>query len=483
MTVTNLSQIIRDDCVIVCPDGSEVSAKQLKTLKNFYKQAIYHSLLGRTVGKVIVLWTNDLDVILPASCAMWELGCAMAVHGFQKRAIEHPAFADFYRHIDLVIGPDDSTPVMTHLPHILVGDIQRGGTNTTIRQKLLSLDPNQYPDQEYVLDKPLDEQTVCAVSHTSGTTGKPKIFDITHENAIALVYANIKLFDFVEYDRVMHCKTLHHGSLFLNYAVPAWATTNEHHWAINPEADPLGALQRMLQTCKDNNITKFLIPYNWIRLLPQLKSVDLSGTDLVTIVGPKNDEMLDILERFKPRNIYNNFGCTEVGTLAVSRTNQLNVADYTQHRFQCVNPLIEIKTEPSFFWVKFKNETEWKTVGDILDITNGVLTWHGRNNILTVNNEKIDVRDLTTWFETRLNGQGFSLVPDFELNQLYLALYISTDLTLDALNQDLANKFGPNCQIAKLGKFDQFFMMSGMKASQPLLLYAFRKQETRDATI
>jgi hypothetical protein len=71
----NLADLIRKDCYIVCPNGRTVSSEYLRTLKNFYKQKIYQGLDGKTVGRVVVIWSNSLDVILPAVQAVWELGC------------------------------------------------------------------------------------------------------------------------------------------------------------------------------------------------------------------------------------------------------------------------------------------------------------------------------------------------------------------------------------------------------------------------
>ena len=472
----NLADLIRKDCYIVCPNGRTVSSEYLRTLKNFYKQKIYQGLDGKTVGRVVVIWSNSLDVILPAVQAVWELGAAIAVHDFEKKIVTHPAFVEFYQHISLVIGPPDSAEVLPDLPHVPALETVLSHVdfeNDRHEQDIYQLRSEDYPDLDYQLDQPIDGNTVCAVSHTSGTTGHPKIVGISHANAIDLVKENIRLFEFADQDRVLHYKTLHHGSLFLNYGLPAFVATNAHYWTIKKHQQPYHTfMQECIQKCHDQQLTKWLVPYSLIRTFPKLSPVDLSCTQLITVVGPTQDEMRSILEQFNPPWVANNFGCTELGTLVISKTNNSNVDQYSPTRFQYFNTMIEIQPHQRWFRAKYINDTDWKTIGDVVDVRPNCFEWQGRNNVLIVDDQAVDVSGLKAWLESYLGSLDFVLVPDFELGYLYLALFDSRSETTEEIKNAVRNQFAVN--LASIDYFDFSQYARGVKPSQPLLLYAFR---------
>jgi hypothetical protein len=473
---SNLAELIRKDCYIVCPNGRTVSSEYLRTLKNFYKQKIYQGLDGKTVGRVVVIWSNSLDVILPAVQAVWELGAAIAVHDFEKKIVTHPAFEEFYQHISLVIGPPDSAEVLPALPHVPALETVLNHIdfeNNRPEQDIYQLCAKDYPDTDYILDQSIDGDTICAVSHTSGTTGQPKIVGISHANAIDLVKENIRLFEFTAQDHVLHYKTLHHGSLFLNYGLPAFIATNAHYWTIKKHQQPYHTfMQECIQKCHDQQLTKWLVPYSLIRTFPKLSPVDLSNTQLITVVGPTQDEMRSILEQFKTPWVANNFGCTELGTLAISKTNNSNVDQYSPTRFQHFNTMIEMELHERWFCARYVNDTEWKTIGDIVEIQTDCFAWHGRNNVLMVDDRPIDVSALKVWLESYLGSLDFVLVPDFELDQLYLALFDPGSKSPDQIRNAVLDQF--SVDLAGIDYFDFSQYARGVKPSQPLLLYAFR---------
>jgi len=233
--MNNLVDYIRSDCSIVLPNGKMIHPHEIQTYKNFYKREIYTKLNGNTVGKVVLIWSNNLDVILPAIKAIWELGAAISVHDFSLNVVAHPLFANFYKHIDVIIGPPLPDSVLLDLPRIYALETKMSYpeyADGQPAQEIFQLDSTLYPDVTYQLNDTVSGDTVCCITHSSGTTGEPKIIKTTHNTAIDLVQENIKLFEFCSTDRVLHHKTLHHGSLFLNYAIPAFVTTNQHYWTV-----------------------------------------------------------------------------------------------------------------------------------------------------------------------------------------------------------------------------------------------------------
>lgn len=471
--MTNLVDFIRSDCSIVLLDGRVLEPHDIENCKNYYKKAIHKCLQGNTVGKVALIWTNDLDVILPAIKAMWELGVAISVHDFNLKVVTHPMFKNFYSHIDLIIGGGlDSDQVLQNIPHIK--PIRNSKGYVFSENNLL---------EDVVPNKPVTGETICCVTHTSGTTGEPKIVATSHQTAIELVQENIRLFEFKSTDCVLHHKTLHHGSLFLNYAIPAFCTTNQHVWVssdlVHNRQDWLIFLQECAQKCQDLKITKWLLPYRLISDLasPDIESYDLSQTSLITVVGPSPGEMQIIFDRHQPRAVYNNFGCTEIGTLVVSKTQKDSIEQYSPTQFTNFNQLVDWEIHSSFFKCKFKIDKEWQSIGDIIEISNGTLFWHGRNIELTFNNKKIKVSAIQQWTTQYLKTTAFSLVADFDLNRLYLAIFDkSLDyVTIDSINCELKKFSGlEDCAFDKLQLINFEDVAMGIKPSQPVLLWYFR---------
>jgi hypothetical protein len=480
----NIVNYIRPTCQITLPNGNVVSSDEILVLKNFYKKEIYEKLNGRTIGKVILIWSNNLDVILPAIKAIWELGCAISVHDFSIDVVSHPLFKDFYNHIDLIIGPPIADDVLPNLPHVNALETKMSYVdyeNNRTEEPVYKINPENYPSIDYKLDSVVDGDTVCCVTHSSGTTGVPKIIKIDHKTAIELVKENIKIFNFSSLDRVLHYKTLHHGSLFLNYAVPAFFTTDNHYWIVQKTHETVNEfMNRSLDLCVTEKLTKWLIPYRNISNLSlgELKKQSLPNISLITVMGPSESEMKTIFEKYNPTAVYNNFGCTEIGTIAVSVTNSENIDDYRPHVFNHFNSLLDLQVCEENFRVKYKSDRDWKVIGDIISIDNSVLVWHGRNSSLTFNGIKTRISSINAWIKNYLQSQHFALVPDFDINQLYLAVFDDKykNLTANEINSTLSlSDELKHCVLSKVDFIEFEKVYQGIKPSQPVLLFYFRK--------
>lgn len=485
--LTNLADLIRPDCVIHCPNGNTVESDYIHTLTNVYKARLYEQLEGKTVGKIGLLWSNNLNTILPCIQAMWQLGCVVSVHDYTKAIAKNPAFKNFYKHIDFVVGTPDSLEIMPHLPHLAApeaGVNYLSYINQEPEPEIYKFQANDFPDVEYQLDQPMTKDSLAVVSHTSGTTGDPRIFGISHGDAIALVQENIKIFNFTDQDRIGHIKTLHHGSLFLNYAIPAFATTKNHYWFLEtykPIFDSKKFLHASMKFCKDHSLTKMLVHYPFLSEdnFENIDPIDICNTSLISIVGPEPPLMKKLFDMFNPACVYNNFGCTEIGTIAVSKTTRENLELYSPQKFSIRNSIIDIESEEYYFRVKYKTTTEWKKIGDVIELSDNQLIYYKRNNKIQINNAVYDVEEINLFLKSQLQIQKFSLVPDFSNNCLYLAFYSESEYEnypLHVLNKKLSESFGQSLSINKTSCFVLGRMFNGMKPSQPLLLYAFRNQ-------
>lgn len=469
--LVNVTELIRPN-VRIERDSQIIFPCVLTNRKNFLKKSIWEKFCGKTSGKRVMIWTNELDIILPSIQAIWELGAVVVVHDFQIGWQNDPSFRDFYDHIDLiVVPPNPNLDQVTRFPMLVVDSSQ--------------VDLENHETVDYHIPD-FNEECTAVCTHSSGTTGIPKILDISHGDAIDLVRENVRIFDFRPAEKVMHYKTLHHGSLFLNYAIPAFSVTDDHvYLPMNKTQTGIKEsdhdfLSRALMFCKDKQINRWLIPYNWIRYLSNLPAVDLSSTMLVTIMGPTDAEMKTIIEKFRFKKIYNNFGCTEIGTLFVSETDASNVDSYNPNRFTMRNQLIDVEIQDNCFRARFKKNHNWLVIGDLLDDRGDEIWWLGRNTKIKVDDEIVDIRNINMILEKFFGSIEFVLVPDFEIDKIYLAAFDikHQQIDIDSVNRFLATQsITKNKTIEKFKFFEVDKIRMGMKPSQPLLLYAFRKEK------
>lgn len=459
--MVNIASLFKKDLTIQGPTGT-LNSNDIDQLVKFYKVEINKKLNGDTLGKVVLLWTNEFDEIMPIVKAIWELGAVVAVHDFDPQLVNNPAFKEFYNFLNLVVGPEEY--LIPWLPTVLI--------------------PRNVPVGDFpnIVGPDLDDDSICAVSHTSGTTGYPKIYSITHKQTIELAHECIRLFEFTATDRVMHFKTLHHGSLFLNYAIPALLATSDHVFLPN-NYNYLGKkslyefVDITVDLCIKEKITKFLVPYDGLKFLADMPSKDLSALSLITIMGPHPEVMKKIFLKHNPTMICNNFGVTEVGTIAISKTTNKNVNEYSPTRFSHISQIVDITPGPHYFDIKFKSGGETRRIGDNITLEDNEFVWHSRNTIMSTNEYVYNVGLVDNLLRKCFSKKEFSLVPDYELGKLYLAVFDDNGWDLDTVNMYLHQIYAKHIYISKIQKFQVDRVRSGMKPSQPLLLQAFRRNK------
>jgi len=474
---TNLAEYFRKDITIVMPNGRTVSSDYLKTLKNFYKHELYTKLDGKTVGKsVFIGGTNNFDVIVPAIQAIWELGANIAVHEFPYDLWDHPDFAGYFDHISALIAPPDLDQVLPHIPHLPAHETACSLMDYKYdrpEQPVYQLRSEDYPDIDYELDQPTGLHTPCMVSF-SASSYAGELTAVDHGTAIDMVHEQIRLGNFTAQDRVLHFKTLHHSSMFLNFAVPALITTSVHYYTMQKRSqNQLTHLESCMRLCQEHGLTKYLSPYDNIRLLAtsELTDISLPNTSVFTIIGPTPDEMRRLFDRFNFKNVYVNFGCYEIGAIAYSISDRTNLDEYSPHKFTQVNQLIELEPKKYHFRVKYKKNSAWNYASDVVELQQSTFVWHQRNTVFEFGHEPVDCNQVTKYLQHTFNTTDFFLVPDYKYEKLYLAWYdLRLDLNLSDINRVLQTKF-PGCQVHKM---KQISITTESKPNIPMALHTFR---------
>lgn len=439
----------------------------------YYKQELYRMFDGRTVGKIVFLWTNELFHIVSILRASWEMGCTVFAADYNPYYSGIPEFKDFHEFIDLVIGHDsthvnNSQLILNHKPHLYIEKFKPTQT---------------YELVDYVLDQPIDGRTNAVTTHTSGTTGFPKLTHYSHSLVIDIARSEVEMNRIDSSETSGHVKTLHHGSLFLNYAIPLLSVCQEHHCLHNmfqnAGTDPVACLKVLLDYVDQHSLTRLMVPYNWIRYMSDMEPIDLAQrVTLNSIVGPTDAEMQKIFDRFNPKQIINMWGCTEVGSVFHSITTKDNIGSYNPCKFEVINKDIDYTINDDHIMLKWKTSDVWFKIADQFKVFPDHLLWLGRSVTITIDDRVVNIGLIKEFLEQYYDTVHFSIVADYEMNCLYLAAWdsaIPNDLSV--LNTLLSHKFGPSYRFDQVKQLNYFDMLQGMKPSQPILLYMFRNNE------
>lgn len=467
--MTNAVQLFRDDLELInIINDSVIDSKEIRNRRNFYKQKIHSLLKGQTVGKFVLINHNAFEHIVPSMMACWELGCAVFVHDFNPGFSHLPAFKNFYDFVDLVINYEDFVPT--------VFDPPRPMFNTRDYDQSLT-----YLEHDYVLDKEIGPDTIAVRTHSSGTTGVPKLIDFPHWLVLFYVENITKVHNYNENDRPFHWKTLHHSSLFLSYAVPMFAKTKKHFYMGQLELFGESNTGRhffnlVLPICKKLSLTRMLVPYDWMNQIDQADPVDLEGKmNFLLIRGISKELYQWTFDNICPREIVDQFGCSEVGALFISRVNKDTLDSHEPGVFEEKVPGTEYRINDLTVDARWK-DYKWYSLADIVREKDGKIYFEGRTHSVVKHGETVYLSPLEDYLREAWGTSEFHVVADLESNQLFLALFtdkIHPDL--EAVNSLICQKFSDNYKFTAVKFFDITEMRSGMKPSSPLILYAFHQ--------
>jgi hypothetical protein len=462
----NAAELIRPDCVLIDFTGRRTEPAEIQNRKQFLKQQIHTAFAGDTVGRTVFIDTNLFEWVVPSILALWEMGCSIFVHDLNSAFTRIPEFAGFYDFIDTaVVDTDDFNKFNITVPLI---------------------DLRQYRNRNYTFDTDVTvpDTTVAVKTHTSGTTGAPKIIDFDHRYVIARIISITPFHGYSDADRPFHFKTFHHGALFLDYALPLLYATQEHYFL--PTMRYLSGntynardfLNLVMPYIQQNKLTTMMMPYEWINYFDQARPVDTEGRLSIRTLRGYDARIANwVFENIRPKNIVNQFGCSELGTMFISRVTQDNVADYDPKRFHERAPDVEFVFESNLVHAK-RTGYEWYTLADSFVDTGDELYYNGRSYNFVVDGETVVIQDLENYLRTQYHPTQFQLVPDFLTSKLYLALFdASLDTDLTVVNNGIAASVSPKHCVTDARYFHLPDVQTGIKPSGQILLYAFTKDQ------
>ena len=425
--------LIRDDLEIIdLLRNTTYTSIEINNYTQYLKHSIYEKFNGNTLNKIIFIDTNEFFIVVCAMKAVWELGASIFLNDVDPKVKFLPYFKNFYNVIDLVIGLERDTKWVTPEKYIFVDGYDS-------QSRILCKDfaygaPNITPE------------TVAYYTTSSGTTDDPKILSFTHYQTVTISASIHQYLDIKETDRPYHYKTLHHSSLFNSFALPMMTTCKTHYCGLF-QKNPNDFLTKILDIAKNKQANYFLLPYSWIRNFKSVPSVDLKNlVTFITIQGNTTDEMKDLFDRFAPRQVINYFGCSEIGTMFISRTTATNLDEYNPNRFHDITPYIDYKILTNTVECKWKHINDWTVLADKMHKEQDNSIWHyGREVAFTINNQTLILYDLNQLIEKEIGTSQFITVPDYKLQLLYLAVF-NENLSVDGLarlNMKIQQQFSP----------------------------------------
>lgn len=460
----NAAQLIRNDCVLIDFNNKRFDHAEIQQRKRFLKNQIDRAFAGQALGKTIFIDINRFDWVVPSILAVWEMGCNIFVHDLNSEFTKIPEFKDFYNFIDSAVVQGASS-----------------FNKFAITYPLIDIDAYQHDCADIAGAQ--DRDLVAVKTHTSGTTGIPKIIDFTHGQVIDRTISITPFHRYSEQDRPFHFKTFHHGALFLDYALPLLSVAQDHYFISTGTftAKTYNArdyLNRVLPYIAEHKLTAMLMPYEWINYFDQATPIDMQGRlSIRTLRGYDANTAAWIFENINPRDIVNQFGCSELGTMFVARVTQDNYKNYDARLFGESAPDVEFQFEPTLVRAQRRGQ-QWHTLADSFEQRDNGLYYRGRTYSIVLDNETVPLQPLEDYLKTQYHITDFQLVPDFTNNNLYLALFDSTLSTdLDQINQQIANKVSSKHCITDVRYFDLATVVSGIKPSGQIILYAFTKDK------
>ena len=461
----NIADLIRSDVRLLGKNGQIISSSEIDNRERFIAQELQKTLaFRRQTGFTVFINYNDFDWVLPALKATWRLGGNIFVHDFHVGYTSIPEFRTFYDFVNIVINSKVVHERFAEKEIVQISAYDKTRVYDTVTSP-----------------QHVNGQTVAVKTHSSGTTGIPKIIDYDHNLVRDLTTRLIPLFDFSDQDRPLHWKTLHHASLFLNYAIPLLAVCRDH-WYVSSimlsrnDYTAESFFQFTLPFCKEQGITRLLVPYDWITNLGDSEPIDLEGKLVLHCIrGLKKNQPGVIFQKFNPKSIVDIFGCSEQGVMFIKNVDRTNWETFEPGMFDTVTPDLEYKIFDTFIQARWPDRP-WNTIGDIFKSTDQGLKYIGRSYTIIVDNETVAIDPLDKYLKSLYADRQYQLVVDFECNAIYLAFFDDLPLpTLDELNVRIAQNCHPKLAIQGTHKFDIASVNVGMKPSAPILLYAFRQ--------
>jgi acyl-CoA synthetase (AMP-forming)/AMP-acid ligase II len=343
------------------------------------------------------------------------------------------------------------------------------------------IEPHTWQDSDTGLDYVLaKDNEVVLVCTSSGTTGKPKRLEHTHAFLHAIAKRNTEIFRFE--GRVMHFRTLHHGSSLAVFFLPSLMSDMcTGHYFYGPEETLEDPLKHKIEYMIEHDINYAQFPYRG-HLEDFLKSCVRVGAKFRNLtvhtlqyIDPAWQPLIDACGNLKIVSI---FGCNETtGPLLINQT-QSGQSKFDMKRFDKIDDFYKFSVNHNKqLEVTLPVYNTTVVLQDLFEQHGSQFVHQGRSDLIRINDIELDFSWLTNLCNSvNIGGQ---IVVDKDHSQLYLAIW-SGDIAVlkNTVNNLIHEKYGTSVSIDQVQYLDHDSFHHGIKLDHELLRQEFRKHTT-----
>lgn len=249
------------------------SYKEINSRSNRLVHALYN--LGMKIGSRVATLQNNCNQSIELIVAMWKAGIIMVPLNTRDSSKQNMAIIENSEATALIFGNEfieQAKDIKKNLSQV----------NCFIMHGAKNLKDNNFFNYEYLIEKApdhepnfdLDEDALCRISYTSGTTGAPRGVMMTYRNRLAQISNVFMNADYlISKDEVfLHIAPLTHAAGY--YAIPFYLKGSRH--VILDKFDTT----LILKTIEEEKITCVLLVPTMITMMlqnPYLQYADLSS--------------------------------------------------------------------------------------------------------------------------------------------------------------------------------------------------------------
>lgn len=274
--------------------------------------------------------------------------------------------------------------------------------------------------------EPSDMAIMCT---SSGSTGHPKLVEMTHAYLHQLCSVNWSQLGFTQDDKVLHLTTFSHGSSLSIYFLPALKACGEHHLHICRSAlDHINMKSFMndfdtnfVKYCSEFSITKVMSPNTYFteRLIKSIENSDGLPDTTLMVLSFINPRWLNVVKSGKLKKIVSVFGASEIGGPLF-----LPYIDKDTENF---DPKFLGEPCEGFFKTKSKNGMLVVTLpnGGVVKTQDHVDdTFHfiRKDKLKRVNGVEINPLDIQELLDPYISRSKYEIVVDEITNSLYMVV-------------------------------------------------------------
>jgi hypothetical protein len=261
---------------------------------------------------------------------------------------------------------------------------------------------------------------------SSGTTGAPKKLMNTHGKVYRIAKRMVGL-NFTKGLKILNFNNLHHGASMTYHFVPTFMVGSELFTAIGCYGPTELGINGVVDFILKHQLNQmFLYRMDHVEyFLRNMPRVDFTVN--ITTLLQITPEMVNLIKEKNVNWICSPFGDTSIGQAIfnkkVDQTVDLATYDVT-NQGQPVDDFYQVEVRDGSLWVAIPElHQEWRTSGDAFEVINDEFYFRGRANQYRINNEWITLGDLETAVNTFFGRNGASIVVDFEMQKVYLAVW------------------------------------------------------------